>query len=415
MTQDKVNLPYYLARRLSRKSPDGGNNVMIRVATISVAIGMAVMILAICVIHGFKREIGENLTGFDSHIQITHLSGNNSLETLPINAKENYISEIQKLKKCRNVHRYAVKAGILSNENSMQGVVLKGVGGEFDWSFFERKLVEGEMPRIVDTLRTRDVLMSESLAKTMKLKVGERFEMLFVDPVRSDKFKISGIYRSEFSDMDKLMILTDIRNVQRINGWTDNQISGYGISGHSINDIDPLSNGVYGVVSANMDETDSLMVVDLRQKNIMIFDWLATHDLNALIIIVIMLIVSIFNIAAALLIILLEKSSFIGVMKALGMNNSALQKTFVLRSAKVIVNGLVWGNVVGLALCVLQKYTGVIKLDASGYFLSEVPIYIDWMKIVMLNVGVFVIILVSQLLPTMMISKILPEKTIKYE
>lgn len=413
--QDKVNLPYFLARRLSRKSPGGGNNVMIRVATISVAIGMAVMILAICVIHGFKQEIGENLTGFDSHIQITHLSGNNSLETLPINAKDQYITAIQKLENCRNVHRYAIKAGILSNDNSMQGVVLKGVGGDFDWSFFAKKLVEGELPRIIDTLRTRDVLMSESLAKTMQLKVGEQFEILFIDPVRSDKFKLSGIYRSEFSDMDKLMIMTDIRNIQRINGWADNQISGYGISGYSIDDIASLSSGVYGVVSSNMDETDSLMVVDLRNKNVMIFDWLATHDLNALIIIVIMLIVSIFNIAAALLIILLEKSSFIGVMKALGMSNSALQKTFVLRSAKVIVNGLLWGNVVGITLCILQKYTGLVTLDASGYFLSEVPIYIDWIKIVMLNIGVFVVILVSQLLPTMMISKIVPEKTIKYE
>jgi lipoprotein-releasing system permease protein len=277
-------------------------------------------------------------------------------------------------------------------------------------------LVRGRLPEVGSQTRNRDILISERLAAQLDLDTASKVEMLFVqNPPRRDLYRVSGIYRSNFEEMDKVLMITDIRNIQRLNNWNNNQITGYEVNGHDIRDLNNLYDLVCSTMNADSTINESLYVSDLKQRHRIIFDWLATHDLNALVIIIVMLIVSVFNMAAALLIILLEKSKFIGIMKTLGADNSLLKRVFIWRTVYIVIKGLVWGNISGIGLCLLQKYTGAIKLDSAGYFLSQVPIDFNWSQLVMLNISVFAVIIVCQIIPTHIISRISPEKSLRYE
>jgi lipoprotein-releasing system permease protein len=389
---------------------------MVSIATLSVSIGIAVMILALGVIHGFKSEISNALGGFGAHITITSVEGSSSPESQPIVSTANYPINIAQLEDVKNIYRFAHKAGIVKNREVMEGVLLKGYGTDFDWSFYEQMLVRGRLPEVGSQTRNRDILISERLAAQLDLDTASKVEMLFVqNPPRRDLYRVSGIYRSNFEEMDKVLMITDIRNIQRLNNWNNNQITGYEVNGHDIRDLNNLYDLVCSTMNADSTINESLYVSDLKQRHRIIFDWLATHDLNAFVIIIVMLIVSVFNMAAALLIILLEKSKFIGIMKTLGADNSLLKRVFIWRTVYIVIKGLVWGNISGIGLCLLQKYTGAIKLDSAGYFLSQVPIDFNWSQLVMLNISVFAVIIVCQIIPTHIISRISPEKSLRYE
>ena len=288
----------------------------------------------------------------------------------------------------------------------------------YDWSFFRQNLVEGELPDVQSGVRTKDIAVSRSLADLLEVAVGDPLEMLFIqDPPRRDLFRVAGIYDTQFSEIDHMMVLTDLRNVQRLNGWDSTQITGFEIATSDFGRLEPFTDDVYQVVFDNLtgDEHDSLRVINIRERFPMIFDWLDAHNVNAGVIITVMLLVALFNMIAALLIILLERTSMIGTLKALGMGNRALQKMFVIRSSFVIIKGMFWGNVVGIGLCLLQHCTGWISLSQEGYFLTTVPIFIDWGWLALLNAATFLFIVALLALPTMIISLILPEKTIRFE
>lgn len=414
----RLNLEYFLARRIATQTGGRKNNVMVRIATLSVAIGIAVMIISLSVIFGFKREIAAKLSGFGSHVQIVNLDGNVSYETVPISKNQPFLSQIRSVRNFSGMHPYAVTIGIPRGERAMQGVVLKGVDSTYDWSFFRQNLVEGELPDVQSGVRTKDIAVSRSLADLLEVAVGDPLEMLFIqDPPRRDLFRVAGIYDTQFSEIDHMMVLTDLRNVQRLNGWDSTQITGFEIATSDFGRLEPFTDDVYQVVFDNLtgDEHDSLRVINIRERFPMIFDWLDAHNVNAGVIITVMLLVALFNMIAALLIILLERTSMIGTLKALGMGNRALQKMFVIRSSFVIIKGMFWGNVVGIGLCLLQHCTGWISLSQEGYFLTTVPIFIDWGWLALLNAATFLFIVALLALPTMIISLILPEKTIRFE
>lgn len=413
----KFGTEFFFARRLSSGDSGRSNNVMVKIASISVAIGIAVMIVALAVIFGFKREISDKMAGFMSHVQIRHYDRNNTFETVPISANQPFLNAVSRVDGFRHISRYALKPGILKGEEYFEGILLKGVGPDYDWSFFGKNLVAGKLPVVSDSVRYKEVLISQGLASEMKLTEGDSFEVMFIqDSRRRDVFRVAGIYNTDLADVDNIMVIADIRDVQRLNGWDYDRITGFEIMSADFDRIEEFSDEVLRVLySFYNDIEDQLMVVNLRDNNPVMFDWLETHDLNAAIIITIMLLVSVFNMIAAMLIILLEKTSFIGILKALGMTDGGIRNVFVIRSSYIILKGMLWGNVAGLLICFIQKYTGLVKLSAEGYFLSEVPIFIDWRYIVALNVGVFVVIILFQLLPTMIISKIKPEKSIRFE
>ncbi len=301
-----------------------------------------------------------------------------------------------------DVMPYAVLGGMAIGDDAMQGVLLRGVDGTYDWRVFEKSLTEGRLPEVDAEERKPEILISRALADRLKVGVDDRLEMLFVQtdgPPRRYPFKVTGIYHTGFRDMELRAAMTDIRNVQRLARMDSMQITGYEVSAGS--DVDVLPAGT--------------MRVDVEQRYPQLFDWLRAHDVNAAVIIVIMIAVAFLNMGSALLIILLEKMRMIGLLKALGMTNGALRRVFVLRSGAIVFRGMIWGNVVGLGLCLAQKWGHFVKLNATGYFLSEVPIDLGAGWLLVLNAGAFALIVGLLIIPTLVISRISPEKTIRFQ
>ena len=414
----RIDTELFIARRISSRR-QGRSNVMVRIATMTVAVGMAVMIIALAVVTGFKKEITAKLVGFGAHVRIVSLYSNNSLETDPIHADPRLEEAISELPDFGSVSRYALKGGMIKTPDAIQGVALKGIGADYDTSFLNAHLLRGTVPATGGESRAKDLLISENTARTVGLDVGDRVEMLFIDtsrPVRRDRFKICGIYSTGMEELDNSMTFTDIRNVQRLNGWDEDTISGYEVLTTDFDRIEEFSQAVYQTVFNLADDMeDILKVEDVIGLNPNTFDWLRAHDVNATVIIVIMLLVAFLNMVSAMLIILLEKTSTIGILKALGMRNGRVQKVFLLRSFKIVAVGMLWGNVIGIGLALLQKYTGALRLDSAGYMLSEVPINLDWTWWIALNAGVPLVMLLLMTVPAHAVSSIKPEKTIRYQ
>lgn len=417
----KINFEFFIARRISGKGIKENKNVMVKIATITVAISIAVMIIALAVLSGFKKEMTDKLVGFGAHVQVVHLDGNKSFETVAIEKNSALEERIKEIKTTAYIHPYAVKGGVVKTDRAMEGVMLKGVEKDYDWSFFNRFLTDGKLPVIGDSIRTKDIIISKSLANAMMLNVDDRVEMMFVrenKPPRRDQFKVSGIYDTGFEEMDMMMVVTDIRNVQRLNGWSENQITGYEVNTTQFDKLEQFNNAVYNAVMQVEEESDeglNLMVNDITTRYPSLFDWLKAHNVNTAVLIIIMLFVALLNMISALLIIVLERTHMIGVLKALGMNNPSLQKMFVIRSGYIIAKGMIWGNIVGIGLALIQKYSGIIKLDQSGYFISHVPINLDLWWIIGFNIGAFILIITLLTIPTMIVSKIKPDSTIRYQ
>ena len=413
-----VNIEFFIARRLAGRS-GGRRNVMVTIATVTVAISIAVMIVSLAVIMGFKHVISDKLVGFGGHVQIVNLDGNVSLETNPITRNPQLEHDLKELDGLKSLNVYAVKGGIIKTPEAMQGIMLKGVDKDYDWTFFRDNLIEGELPSVGDSVRTKDIVISRSLARLLRLSVDDRVEILFIQtdtPPRRDRFKISGIYSSGYEELDMMVVPTDIRNVQRLSNWSSDQITGYEADTYDIKNLDRFSDDIYKVIVDNWSaEGESLMEVDVKSRYPQMFDWLKAHDVNAAVIIIIMILVALLNMISALLIILLERTRMIGVLKALGMNNPSLQKTFLIRSSYLILKGMVWGNIFAIILCLIQKHTGLIKLDQAGYFLSEVPIDLGWQWILALDIGSFIVIVALLAIPTSIISRIKPDTTIRYQ
>ncbi|MFI3265600.1 MAG: ABC transporter permease [Rikenellaceae bacterium] len=437
-----MNVEYFISRRMKLSAHGKGSSVATRIAKASVVIGIVVMIISLAVINGFRKEITSLLSGFGSHIQIVNLDGNSSFETLPISKDQPFLDELAANKAIVSINPYAIKAGITRSQDDIQGVMLKGVDHNYDWSFFKKNLVVGSLPRMNDTLHTKDVLISRRLSQILKLSTGDNLDMLFIEqPPRRDRFRISGIYDTGFEDMDDIAVITDLRNVQRLNRWDENQVTGFEIMCNNINNIDQITLEVDDIVynslissigsepeslndqsstgnlvlNTSSTKIENLRVNNIRDLNPIIFDWLQTHNLNAIVIITIMLAVSLLGMISAILIIILERVKMIGTLKTLGMSNRSIQIIFMMRTIKIILSGLRIGNIIGVGICFIQLFTGIIKLDAGGYFLSTVPIHLSPLWLLPLNVGLFCIIVLVLMLPTMIISIISPEKSIRYE
>lgn len=413
-----MNLEYFIADRTAHNATEAKPNVMVRIATASVAVGLAVMIVTMAVVMGFKTEIAHKMSGFTSHVQVTYLRSSNSLESAPIERNNHVEGLIRSVEGFRLMSVYALKGGVIKTADGVAGIVLKGVGNDYDTAFFADALVDGEMPRISDSVRYKDILLPKVVADRLNLTVGERVEMLFVESdalPRRDRFKICGLFSTGMDEMDKTLALTDIRNVQRLAGWDMHTISGYEIS---IDDfsrvgeyVDRLNNDL---LFNGGDAATNLVAMSVEQLYGTLFNWLKTHDINALVIIIIMIVVALFNMMSALLIMVLERTRMVGVLKALGMGNDSLQRIFLYRATFLVVRGMVWGNVVGIGLCMLQKWTHLLTLDSAGYMLSEVPIALGWW-LLPLNVGVLALIVLLLVVPARIVASIRPGEAMRYE
>lgn len=414
-----MNFPYFIARRLikGRTEKTSFSRPINVIAIIGIAMGLAVMIIAVAVLTGFKQQIRDKIVGFGSNIQILNFDSNISLETIPISDTQAFIPGIKEMKGIRHVQVFATKAGIIKTEEAIQGVVLKGVGSDFDWDFFSSNIVDGRVFTVTDTGRINDVIISKKISDMLRLKTGDSFAMYFVqDPPRSRRFTVRGIYETSLEEFDKMYVFCDIGHIKRLNDWTDDQVSGFEIFIDDFDKLDEMTLAVRNQVGYKLLEDETkFRVTNIRLRYPQIFDWLNFQDMNVFIIITLMLLVAGFNMISGLLIIILEKTNMIGILKALGSDNGTIRKVFLYQASFLIVKGLLWGNFIGLGLAFLQLKTGLISLDPSSYYIKTVPVNLELSHILMLNAGTMIIIILMLLVPSQLISRITPVKAIRYD
>ena len=389
----------------------------ITIATIAVALSLAVMIISVAIVTGFKKEISEKTIGFGSHLQIVNLDRNLSFETVPISKNQDFLPELLSTKGVKHVQTFAVKPGIIKTDTDIQGIVLKGVGFDFDWSFFQKNMVTGEILQLNDSSTSNGAVISKTISLLLKLNVGDTFDMFFVqEPPRVRRFTVNGIFDSQMAEFDKMFVFADMRHIQKLNGWDSDQVTGFEIFINNFNDINNLKYEVEDkVIFTFLEDGSRLMVQSVIDKYPQIFDWLNLQDLNVIVLLVLMLAVAGFNMISGLLIIILERTNMIGVLKALGAENGLIRKIFIIQSGYIVSRGLLWGNLIGLALAFLQLKYGIIKLDEANYYLSTVPINLKLLHIVLLNIATFSVTLLMLLVPSMVVSRISPDRTIKFE
>jgi len=381
-----------------------------------IALSLAVMIVAVAIVTGFKKEISNKVTGFGAHIQILNMDSNVSYETAPVPSGLESVKRIREMEGIKNVQSFAIKAGIIKTGEEIHGAVLKGIDKNYDWSFIEEHLSEGELFHVNDTVRTNNVVLSGSTARLLKLGVGDRFTMYFIqDPPRARTFTISGIYNTSLEQFDMLYIFADIKQVQRLNNWKLGEVSGYEVLIKKMDDLPEMKGKVIEQVGLDfLDDGSRLKVETIQQKNAQIFDWLKLQDMNVIVLVILMVVVAGFNMISGLLILILERTNMIGILKALGTNNVSVRKIFMYQSAYLTLVGLFWGNLFGLSICLAQKYLNLMPLDPTSYYLDTVPINLNLLHLILLNLGTMIITFLFLLIPSMIIARISPEKSIRF-
>lgn len=414
-----MNLELFIARKIhfSKEGERKATPPAIRIAMMGISLGLAVMILSVAIVIGFKKEVRNKVIGFGSHIQITNFDNNSSYQTTPIAVSDSFLTALSEYKGIRHVETFATKPGILKTETDFQGIVLKGIDTHYDWTFFRNNLKEGEIFELDSVKRSSDVIISRYLSDLIGLKVGDTFLTYFVEEeVRARKFHITGIYETGFADYDKLFVVADIRQVQRLNGWSEDQVSGVELLVEDYDQLDQLTEKLYFDLMEKQDrEGNTYYVRSIKELNPMIFSWLEVLDINVVVILVLMLAVAGFTMISGLLIIILERTNMIGVLKALGESNQSIRKVFLYVSFFLISKGMLWGNLVGILLCLLQSYAHLIKLDPSVYYLDAVPIDLNIASLLLLNIGTLLISMLMMLGPSYLITHISPVKSIRFE
>lgn len=414
-----MNLPLFIAGRIARPSAHNRPSVMVRIATIAVALSLAVMLISISVIEGFKVEVERKIVGFAADVEVCDIRSSHLNIPLPIRPTEETKRLIEECCNPLSISPYASRSAILRGEESMEGILLKGIGPDYDCRFLESILVAGELPRTANEPRTKDLLLSRMLAERLELEVGDKIELIFLEEEgtpRRDRFKLSGLFHSGMEEADLKIAYTDIRNVQRLNGWREGEIAGYEVRLTKGCDTEAVSDKLNrALLYSDREECYNVVANTIHERYPAMFDWLLTHDINAAVILTIMLTVALFNMISVLLILVLERTRMIGLLKALGMENREVGKIFLYRALFIILKGVVWGNGVALTLCLAQKWGHILKLDSAGYLLSEVPIALDPVAWLAINLGTILTILLLLTLPATIVARIRSEQTIRYE
>jgi lipoprotein-releasing system permease protein len=355
--------------------------------------------------------------GFGSHIQVTNFDMNNSYETHPIAVSDSLLDEIRRMPDILRVQKFATKPGIIKTDRDFQGIILKGIDESYDCDFFRRNLVEGEALTVTPDSTGNNVMISKTIADKLNLKLGDSFITYFIqEPLRARKYTITGIYRTNFVDYDKLFVFADIKQIRRLSGWDEDMVSGLEILVKDYDRLDKISLQLYVDLQARNDRLGNHFYArSIKQMNPVIFEWLDVLDTNVVVILLLMLVVVGFSMISGLLIIILEKANMIGILKALGENNTGIRKIFLYISAFLIGKGLLWGNVIALTVCLIQKHFGLFKLNPETYYVSEVPIDLSILSVLLINIGTLIVTLLMLIGPSYLVAKISPAKTIRFE
>lgn len=407
-----MNTELFIAKHIISRSKDNFSRPIIKISIASIALGLAVMIIAVSVVTGFRKEVRNKVVGFGAHIQISNYDRNNSYEALPINKNQAFYPCFDTIDGIRHIQIFANKAGIVKTKDQIQGTVLKGIGSDYDWSFFSDKIIEGKHFVVHDSITTNDVLVSKTMADMLKLKIGDPLRVYFVSAdqssTRGRRLEIAGIYETGLAEFDELFIIGDIKHVQKLNRWNDHQIGGFEILIDDFDNLDDLSMFVFDNIGYDLDARS------IKEIYPQIFDWLRLQDQNVVVILVLVILVASITMISTLLILILERTNMIGILKALGTKNISIRKIFLYNAAYIIGVGLFLGNLLGIGLCLLQQYTGLLSLDQESYYMTLVPINLNAWYIILLNIGSLLINVLFLIIPSYIITKITPMKAIRF-
>jgi len=409
----------FIAKRLygANEGVRGGSRPAILIATVGIALGLVVMIITLAVTGGFKHQIREKVTGFTQHIRITEYYSATGVDVNPITVGDSLLYDLSLASGAVSVQRYIEDPGIMRNDSSFQGLLLKGVGPEYDFSFLESYLKEGSLPVVGDSTLSNGFLLSRTLADRMQLKVGDRVDLYFVqDQVKARRLTLSGIYETGFDEYDKYYGFADIRILQRVNEWPSDQVSGIEIKlpqGADLNQAYIDVRNVMQSVGDAIDETYAIQTAE--QLNAGLFSWLNVLNVNVIVILVLMLGISGFTMISGLLIIIFERTRTIGVLKAMGADNMTIRRIFLHMSSYIVIRGMLIGDVIAVSVCLIQQKTEIIPLDSANYYLDHVPMELGAGWFILLNVVMFLLSLLMLLGPSSVIARINPSTTIRFE
>lgn len=416
------NTELFIARRIFQSRGTSGkfSGSIISFAVFGIAFGLFVMILSVAIVTGFKKEVRNKVIGFGSHIQLVNFDSNSSYETVPVSKDQVWLNDIRNMSGIKSISCFATKPGIIKTDEEIHGIVLKGVGPDFDWSFFRENLTEGKIFTVSDTIKTDNVLISKQVALLLKLKTGDPLYTYFLNEEtkvqKMRKFNICGIFSTSLEEFDRLFVLADISHIRKLNDWKPDQISGFEISINDFNDIDQIANKIrHLTIKYSKDAESVIRPVTITSKYPQIFDWLNLLDMNVWIILGLIILVAGFNMVSGLLILILERITMIGVLKSIGAGDWSIRKIFIYISSFLILKGMFWGNIAGLAFCIVQDRFGIFKLDPGSYYLDTVPVNLKISHLLMLNTGTIVITLLMLLVPSWYISRIEPDKAIRFD
>lgn len=414
-----MNLELFIARKIhfEKNETRKVSPPAIRIAITGVTLGLAVMILAVAIVIGFKEEVRNKVIGFGSHIQIATFDNNQSYETHPIAISQEMRDSLCLYPEIKDVEPFATKPGILKTDDAFLGVAIKGVDSQYNWDFFKEYLVSGSIPQINDSVISNEILISKNIADKLHLGVGDQILCYFVqDNIRARKFKITGIYQTYYTDYDKIFIIGDIKQVQRLNNWKKDQYSGLEIRLKNFDQLNFMTETLY---FKYIDKTDkygeNYYVRSVKEQNSQLFSWLDFLDTNVWVILILMSLVAGFTMISGLLIIILEHTNMIGILKALGANNITIRKIFLYVAVFLVGKGMLWGNIIGLGLCAVQYFFKIIKLDPEVYYITSVPIEFNFWYWLLLNISSLIISVLMLIGPSYLVSLIRPAKSIKYE
>jgi lipoprotein-releasing system permease protein len=411
-----LNFEYFIAKRIigSKSYKSSVSAPIIKIGIAAIAIGIIVMLIAIATGIGLQQKIRDKAVAFNGHVTISNFDSNASDESqIPISINQEFYPEFKNVQGVKHVQAVATKFGVIRTETDFEGVVMKGVGTDYSWQYFEEFLIEGELPKYSESMNS-DVLISQYLAKRLGFKVGDSFQMYFMKEDTSKppfirKFDVVGIFNSGFQELDETYFIGDIKHVQRLNRWNADEIGNFEVFIEDYSDLGAIGNSIYQSTPSTL----NTMTVD--EKYASIFEWISIFDKNVYGIIGIMIIVAGINMITALLVLILERTQMIGLLKALGTNNTSIRKVFLYNASYLILLGLFWGNIIGLGLLLAQKYLGLFPLNPEVYYVTQAPVYINVGYVLMLNIATFILCMIMLLVPSYVISKISPVKAMRFE
>ncbi len=401
---------FFIAQRLFRRGKGTFTRPIISISIGSVALGVAVLILAVAILKGFQSEIREKIIGFGAHIQVSFFDNNTSYELEPIRYDSTLAARIAGINGVVRVQPFGIKAGIIKTDDQIEGIVMKGVRYNYDWHFFSSRIIEGNLPLFDSLHRSNDAIISKHTAEKLGFRVGDKLILYFIqDPPRYRSLRISGIYETGLQEFDETYLFADIRHIVRLNNWEEGQVSGFEVLIDDFRKLDQVTQEVNETIPPE------LIAESIRDRNPQLFDWLSLMDQNVLIILLITILVALIHMTSTLLILIIERTNMIGVLKALGMNNARIRKLFIAQGSLLLIQGIVIGNLIAIGIGLIQQYTGILTLDQESYYIDKVPINLAFFDILAVNAGVVAVCILVMVIPSLIISRITPIKAIRFD